>query len=87
MVYLYKKAIKKYIEKFGQPDCLHVHVAWKAGMVAMWVKRKYNIPYVITEHWGIYNDVVKDNYSSKPGYFKKIIKKNFSKGRLFFICK
>src|SRR5574337_1032481 len=38
---LYQKAIKHYIAKNGLPDIVHVHVPWKAGLIALWVKRKY----------------------------------------------
>ncbi len=44
-----KKIFKKYIDENGLPDLLHVHVA-SSGEIALWVKREYNIPYVITEH-------------------------------------
>lgn len=80
---LYKTTIENYIAKFGKPACVHVNVAWKAGIIAMWMKKKYDIPYIITEHWGIYNTVVKDNYFSKPVYFKKIVKKIYRNAECF----
>lgn len=40
---------------------VHVHVPWKAGLLAMWLKRKYGLNYLVTEHWGIYNKTVEDN--------------------------
>ena len=36
----------------GKVDIIHAHTAHPAGWVAMWLSRKYRIPYVITEHMG-----------------------------------
>jgi len=38
-----------YIRKFGKPDLIHAHVYW-AGDIARKIKKKYGIPYVLTEH-------------------------------------
>ena len=80
---LYRKTIKYYIAKYGKPKCVHVNVPWKAGIIAMWIKKKYKIPYIVTEHWGIYNTVVEDNYFTKPFYFKMIVKKIYSNAECF----
>ncbi len=72
---LSRQAIKKYIAENGKPVVVHVHVPMKAGIAALWIKRKYNIPYAITEHWGIYNDVEVNNYKSKSPAFKKYSEK------------
>lgn len=45
---------RKYIKSFGRPDLIHVHSALWGGYAAYKIKRKYNIPYIITEHKGIY---------------------------------
>lgn len=71
---LYKEAVQKYVKKYGLPDVVHVHVPFKAAVIAQWIKRKYKIPYVVTEHWGGYNNVVKDNYNERPQWFKSLIK-------------
>src|SRR5450432_4072194 len=44
---LYRKAIKNYIEKEGVPACTHVHVIDKNGLAALWLKKKYNLTFVI----------------------------------------
>jgi glycosyltransferase involved in cell wall biosynthesis len=56
---------------------VHVHVPMKAGLIALWIKRKFSVPYIVTEHWGIYNDVMKENYATRPAWFKKITKNIF----------
>lgn len=48
---LFKKYIRQYIHEKGLPSLVHLHVGMKAGLLAMWMKRTYNIPYIVTEHW------------------------------------
>jgi glycosyltransferase involved in cell wall biosynthesis len=38
-------------KKKKMPDLVHVHVAMKAGLLALYLKWRYRIPYVVTEHW------------------------------------
>ncbi len=48
---LYQKAIKEYIAANGKPELVHVHVAMKAGTLALWMLRHWNIPFIVSEHW------------------------------------
>lgn len=48
---LYKKTIKEYVAAKGEPQLVHVHVAMKAGPLALWMKRQWNIPFIVSEHW------------------------------------
>src|SRR5262245_41850253 len=41
---LYRKYIKQFITEQGMPDRVHVQVPVKAGMLALWIKRRYGIP-------------------------------------------
>jgi hypothetical protein len=41
---VYRNILKKYISQNGKPDLVHVHVALKAGVNALWLKKKFNIP-------------------------------------------
>ena len=47
----YKKAASIYKEKKGKPDIVNLNVIFYAGVIAMYLKRKWKVPYVITEHW------------------------------------
>src|SRR6266516_6143208 len=38
---LYKKAVQKYIAVEGKPSFVHVHIAMKAGVIAIWLKKKF----------------------------------------------
>jgi len=53
---LSRAAVKKYISENGEPAFFHLHMAMKSGLTALWAKRKYNIPYLLTEHWSGYQD-------------------------------
>ncbi len=52
------------------PDLVHVEVALNAGLFAVELKKKYKIPYVITEHWS--------GYLPEDGRYKGIVKKYFA---------
>jgi L-malate glycosyltransferase len=40
----------EYIAKWGHPDIIQVHSSVWAGVVASQIKKRYKIPYIITEH-------------------------------------
>ncbi len=45
----------KILEQTGfRPDLNHVHILTRAGLMALFFKIRYGIPYVITEHWSRY---------------------------------
>ena len=78
--------IKKHREFIGQlrrsnsmPDIVHVQVAMKAGLIALLLKWKYKIPYVLTEHWTGYYRESTDSLFKKTlfhRYFTRLILKN-----------
>lgn len=45
------------------PDVVQLNVIQKQGLLALWLKRRYHIPYVIIEHWTGY---LPENMSVKP---------------------
>lgn len=78
----YKTAIQEYINSNGLPQLVHVHVPWRAGLIALWMKRKYNVKFLITEHWDIYNQVVANRFTRQPWWKQKLIKRIFSEATL-----
>lgn len=83
----YNKAVRSFIKEQGLPDLVHVHVPVWAGKIALWVKRKYGIPFLVTEHWAIYNDQAENNYLHKSFRFKYYSKKIFREAALFLpVC-
>lgn len=37
--------------EWGLPDVVQLNVIQKQGLLALWLKKRYKIPYVIIEHW------------------------------------
>lgn len=63
----FKQAIKEYINANGIPDQVHVHIAMKAGLAALWAKKKWKVPFLVTEHWtGYYPQSKPSVYDSNP---------------------
>lgn len=72
-----KKWIKKtlnlfdeYVKKEGLPDIIHAHSSMWGGYAAALIKKKYGIPYLITEHRGRYSE----NSYKQDGLFKEFYK-------------
>ena len=40
----------RYRETYGLPELIHVHSMLNAGMLAMALRQRYGVPYVVTEH-------------------------------------
>ncbi len=62
-VYNTSHLFEKYLKIKGKPDLIHVHTCMWGGYVAYIIKKKYNIPYVITEHHSIFSN--KSEFSKK----------------------
>jgi glycosyltransferase involved in cell wall biosynthesis len=69
-----KMGLKVIEDKFGLPDITHVNILTRPGAIAFRMKKKYGIPYVITEQWtGYGSDKFKlkgkfeQNYALKVG--------------------
>jgi glycosyltransferase involved in cell wall biosynthesis len=82
-VKLILKTIEKNFQEKGKPLFVHVHVPWKAGLIALYLKKKYGLKYILSEHWGIYNTVVSDNFYNQPLPKRFLYKKIFNQAELF----
>lgn len=62
---------KMYNKVFARsaPDLVHVHVAYPAGLFALYLKKRKGIDYIISEHDGIYMPGYDDYHV--PGKFEK----------------
>lgn len=63
---IYKDAILRHINEMGPPSLVHVHVGMKAGVLALWLKKEYSIPYLVTEHWTGFLETAKPNFTTLP---------------------
>ncbi|MBP6623970.1 MAG: glycosyltransferase family 4 protein [Chitinophagaceae bacterium] len=75
--------LKKYIAQQGKPNLIHVQIPMKAGMIALDWKRKYQIPFIVTEHYGIYNKLVEDAFHTRGFLFKYFTKKIIQQAESF----
>lgn len=78
----YKNVLNGYIEKKGKPDLIHVHVPFKAGIIALAVLRKYKIPFIVSEHSSLYLKEAKDNFYTRDFYFRYYTEQTFKKAAL-----
>lgn len=56
----------------SSPDLVHVHVAYAAGLFALYLKKRKGLEYVISEHDGIYMPNY-DNYHVAGKFEKKMV--------------
>lgn len=47
----YKLGYKKLVEEKGKPSLMHLNILIKSGIAAYYLKLKYKLKYVYTEHW------------------------------------
>ncbi|MDR0604136.1 MAG: glycosyltransferase [Bacteroidales bacterium] len=64
----YREGILFAIHKYGLPDITHVNILTRAALPALKLKWKYDIPFIITEHWSRY---LPENNDFKGGLRKK----------------
>lgn len=80
---VYREVLKKYIKENGKPDLVHVHVALKAGLQALFLKWKLRVPYIVTEHWTGYHKAAKINIYNSGFLFRKYTEKVLANASLF----
>jgi len=75
---IYRKTLKKLIEEKGIPDLVHVHVALNVMQQALWLKKKYSVPFLISEHWTGYLPEAKPNLDNYNHIYKRWLQKIFN---------
>jgi glycosyltransferase involved in cell wall biosynthesis len=76
------QAIRGLKKKNEMPDLVHVHVAMKAGLIALYLKWWYRIPYILTEHWSGYYPHSRDSLFTKSfpeKFLTRLILRNASR--------
>ena len=59
-------------KEWGMPDIVQMNVLDKNGMIALWFKWRYRIPYILVEHWSGY---LPANYAFRGGWHGWIMRK------------
>lgn len=70
---LYRQITGKFMQQWGKPALVHVHIAFKAGLEALELFRKEGIPYLLTEQWTAYLPEAKPNWSMLPFYQRRVV--------------
>lgn len=70
------KLYEMYAERYGKPDIIHVHSATWGAYAASLIKKKYKVPYVVTEHRGVFG--CKSSYALN--FFKPEFAEFFTEG-------
>ena len=65
--------IRRYILDNGKPDLLHVHVGWRAGLLALYCRWKYQLRYVVSEHWSVFIPDAIPSYYEKHFIIRQLI--------------
>lgn len=78
----YKKYINDYLQKEGRPDIAHVHITMKAGLIALYLNKKLNIPFVVTEHWTIYTSNAPDCIENRSILYRYLNRRVLKKASL-----
>ncbi len=74
----YRRLLRKYFSENGYPGLIHVHVPMKAGKLALWAKRKWGIPYIISEQASTYIESAPDYFEKRSNYYRNSVKKIFN---------
>jgi glycosyltransferase involved in cell wall biosynthesis len=73
-----KKILKQYFKEKGLPSLVHVHVPVKAGNLALWIKRKFKVSFIVSEQASTYLKEAPDNYYKRHWFYKWQVRKIFS---------
>jgi glycosyltransferase involved in cell wall biosynthesis len=71
----YKKAYRHLLTKVRSIDLVHLNVFIPAGVFAKYLRKKYNIPIIVTEHWTKFLSISKEKFS----WVEKRVIKNVNK--------
>jgi len=74
-----RKFLRNYFRENGLPSLVHVHVPVKAGNLALWIKRKWGVPFIASEHASTYfKESGSDFFKNRHWLHRKQVKKIFS---------
>ena len=67
------KAYKMGFSKMQKPDLVHANVLHNSMFFAVYLKKRFNIPFVISEHWTAYQENASDAHGKVWRFFAKWI--------------
>lgn len=73
----YRAFMRSYLRQHGKPDLLHVHIPMKAGRTALWLRHRFGIPFLLTEHSSAYQPEVPDAFQRRGAYYRYWVSRIF----------
>lgn len=83
--FFFNLLFKKYIRNHGRPDIIHAHFSEFTVYTLLKIKKKYKIPYVITEHSTDFLDGRFLSQYNQNSFSFKIVKKGFEEAK-YVLC-
>ena len=74
-VRVYKNAVLQCLKEEGKPKLVQVYIAFKSGLIALWLKKRFGIAYVVSEQWTVYLPGAEPNFSSFSFFNRYLVKK------------
>ncbi len=68
-----RKGYTHLLKSWGSPEITHLNVTYPAGLFAMELKKKYGLPYIITENWTAFLPINPYRFKIHERYFIKRI--------------
>jgi glycosyltransferase involved in cell wall biosynthesis len=65
----HKKGFDTVLNEFKNIHLTHLNVFYPAGIFALWLKKRFQIPYIITEHWTGFLDINPYKFSLFEKYY------------------
>lgn len=72
------RAYKNGFVRMQKPDLVHANIMQLSMLFAVYLKKRFGIPFVITEHWSGFLKMNRSTLSGLQFYFAKFISKNAS---------
>jgi len=77
------RMVRRIRKEHGEPMLMHVNVVWKAGLLALRLKRKYGWKYLLTEHWTGYTTDNPEGLHTKSLLVKRLYRGVYRGAELF----
>lgn len=74
---IFRQALKNHMALNGVPRLLHIHVALHVTRQALWLKKKFGIPIIVSEHWTGYLEEADPNLDDYHPLYKKWLQQLF----------
>ncbi|MBN9380293.1 MAG: glycosyltransferase [Chitinophagaceae bacterium] len=82
-LFLGQRMVGQIKKKYGAPSVVHVNVVWKAGLLGLWLKKRYGWNYLLTEHWAGYTTQNPVGLHTQGAIMQRFYRKIFAGAELF----